>query len=178
MMRNKKTKLFLCVSLIVVAIYLIAVIISIFMAYYDVKAYYANDSALASMGFTFGLAICLFVEFAVLGNALSCIRSVYKMLKYEPYGSVKILYTVSSILAFAAFALACISALGWIDYVDTNGYDHSSTVLIASEWPIFIVSFILGCIPIKSKTAIHDATPANDRGGFGGSHLFPFRNKD
>ena len=154
MMRNKKTKLFLCISLAVVAIYLIAVIVSIFMAYDDVKAYYSNDSALASMEFTFGLTIILFVEFAVFGNAFSCIRSVYKMLKHKPYGIVKILYTISSILAFAAFSLACISALGWIDYADTNGYDHSSTVLMVSEWSIFIISFILGCIPVKSKTAV------------------------
>lgn len=153
-MRNKKTKIFLCISLTVVSIYLIAVIVSIFMSYYQIKADFPNDSVRASEEFTLGLAICLFVEFAVFGNAFSCIRSVYKMLKYEPYGLVKILYTISSILAFAAFAFACISALGWIDYVDTNGYDHSSTVLIVSEWPIFIISFILGCIPIKSKTAI------------------------
>lgn len=154
MMRNKKIKIFLCICLTVVAIYLIAVIVSIFMSYYDFKANYSNDGGLASMELTFVLSIFLFVELAVLGNALSCIRSIYKMLKYEPYGFVKILYTISSILAFAAFAFACISALGWIDYVDTNGYDHSSTVLIVSEWSIFIISFILGCIPIKSKTAI------------------------
>ena len=153
-MKNKKTKLFLCISLSVVVIYLIAVIVSIFMAYYDVKANYSNDGGLASMELTFVLSIFLFVEFAVLGNALSCIRSVYKMLKHKPYGIIKICYTISSILAFAAFSLACFSALGWIDYVDTSGYDHSSTVLIVSEWSIFIISFILGCIPIKSKTVM------------------------
>ena len=41
------------------------------------------------------------------------------------------------------------SVSSWIDYVDANGYDYMAEVLFLTEWPIFIVSFILGSIPIK-----------------------------
>ena len=165
-MGNKKAKIFLCIGFTFVAIYLICYIAYLVMDYYALKMYYhehhPNELDLSSadfVAFTLLGSLLTFVGPAV-GNGLFWIRSVYKMLKYNPYGLVKIIYVISSVLTFAAFAIACTTFLWWRGLWDyfIDRFDGSvkqlEIALLLMEWPIFIVSSILNCIPIKSKTAI------------------------
>ena len=155
-MSNKKAKIFLYISLAFIAIYLIVCIVLFSMGYYQLKVKYQNDRVKINNEVGLAVIVLFFTLVPALGNGLSCIRSIYKMLKYRPYGLVKIIYIISSVLAFAAFALEFSYSFGWLDFVRqiTSNTNLVVEVMLFTEWPIFIVSFILNCIPIKSKTAI------------------------
>ena len=155
-MGNKKAKILLCISLAFIVIYLIVCIVLFSMDYYQLKAKYQNDPVKINNEVGFAFIVLFFTLVPALGNGLSCIRSVYKMLMHRPYGLVKIIYIISSVLAFAAFALTFIFLFEWLGVMRQNTPNTNLVVdvMLLTEWPIFIVSFILNCIPIKSKTAI------------------------
>lgn len=102
-MCNKKCRVFLWVSLTLFAFSVIAVLVMTIMAYYQIQAHYINDDRMASMESTWLIFTTMLVIVPILAIELSCIRSVYKILKYEPKGCVKTCYIISSVLAFIAF---------------------------------------------------------------------------
>ena len=82
-----------------------------------------------------------------LGSELSLIRSVYKILKHNLNGSVKVCYVISSVLAFLAVVLQCLVSAGLINFGDVeSGQNFTVYILLFTEWPLFVSSFILGSI--------------------------------
>ena len=150
-MKNKKWRIFLLVSFAFFAISVIAVISSIIVSYYEIKADFPNDNIRVINEFGYGLIIALALIFPFLGSELSGIRSVYKILKYEPRGLVKICYIISSLSAFFAVVFFYIASFGLISFVEDGGYNYTATVLLFTEWPTFVLSFVLGSISHKTR---------------------------
>ncbi len=150
-MKTKKHRWFLWCSLVFWGISVVIFLTEIVLSYYELKTMCQTLSPNDIIRFEYSFVIAVFgyivVVFPVLLVELSCIRSVYKILKYEPKGIVKICYIVSAAMAFAAFVFFCLVAAGVVDLVDESGdagLQHN--MLLITEWPVFIISFILGSI--------------------------------
>ncbi len=149
-MNNKKCRLFLWVSFAFFTLSLIAIISSIIVSYYKVKIDFPYDPAMVMNEFGFALIVVMWIIIPFLGVELSFIRSVYKMLKHKPKGFVKICYMISSLLALLAFAFYCLTSIGLIPFDEIMETPNPTfTILFFTEWPSFILSLILGSIPIK-----------------------------
>ena len=147
-MNNKKAKIFLCVGLICFLLTTIGVIICNKLAYDRIQEAYANDwyerkfqNAMMQLMLCWGIIPGLLVE-------LSGIRSTYKLLKYKPKGNVKICYLISASLAFLAIAVVLLCYIGALIIKAGNFF---ISMMIITMWPSFIISFILGIIPVKHK---------------------------
>ncbi len=148
-MKNKKGRVFLLVSFAFLGASVVAVISSIIVSYYEIKADFPDDNIRVMNEFGYGLIIALVLIFPFLGSEVCGIRSAYKILRYEPRASVKICYTISSVLAFFAVVFYYTASFGLIRFVEDGGYNYTATVLLYTEWPLFILSFILGSIRHK-----------------------------
>lgn len=100
------------------------------------------------VGLELSLFWSMFFAVGVLGTELSFIRSVYKMLKYKPDKWVRICYIISASLAVLSVAFYCLVALKVFNFVSANGRDYTGDICLFGLWPSFILSFILGSIPI------------------------------
>ena len=145
-MNNKKARLFLWISLAVFALSAVAVLISSIELYYELLVYPPPNDPSREFMPGFELFIYIFIMIPALAIELSCIRSVYKILKHEPKGIVKIFYWISAILSFSTFVFLCLT----FTRVISNA--RAADVLFIIQPPVFLVSFVLGSIPIKHKT--------------------------
>ena len=152
-MNNKKAKIFLRVSLICFVLIAIGAIISIELAIYR------DQQDIAEFGsVVIYVVICLLIT-PGLATMLSGIRSTYKLLKYKPQGKVKICYVISASVAFFALAIVGLCHLGLIIIDEINipilrrlyNFIPTTEILFGTLWPSFIISFILGSIPVKRK---------------------------
>ena len=147
-MNNKKAKIFLLVGLICFVLIAIGAIISIELAIYR------DQQDLAEFGsVVIYVVICLLIT-PGLATMLSGIRSTYKLLKYKPQGKVKICYVISASVAFLALVSVGLCGLGLIIAYEIKiklSNVFIPTMLFASMGPTFIISFVLGSIPIKRK---------------------------
>lgn len=153
-MNNKKANIFLCISLICFVLITIGVIISIRLANYSEELSIANGPSRPEFGgIIMYIAVCIII-IPGLATMLSGIRSIYKLLKYKPQGKVKICYLFSASLAFLSLV-----SVGLCGIVLIIAYEIQiklsnvfiPTMLVASMGPSFIISFILGSIPVKRK---------------------------
>ena len=145
-MNNKKARLFLWISLAVFALSAIAVLISSIELYYELLVYPPPNDPIREFMPGFELFVYIFIMVSVLAIELSCIRSVYKILRHEPKGIVKICYWISAILSFSAFVFLCLCFVGVI------GNENEADMLLIIQPPVIIISFVLSSIPIKHKT--------------------------
>ena len=150
-MNNKKAKIFLCVGLICFLLTTIGVIIDNKLEYDRIQEAYANDwyelkflNAMMQLILAWVIIPSLLVE-------LSGIRSTYKLLKYKPKGNVKICYLISASLAFFAIAVVLLCYIGGLIIKVSNFF---LSIMVITMWPSFIISFVLGSIPIKRKKKI------------------------
>ena len=152
-MNNKKAKIFLLVSLICFVLIIIGAIISIELAIYR------DQQDIAEFGsVVIYVVICLLIT-PGLATMLSGIRSTYKLLKYKPQGKVKICYVISASVAFFALAIVGLCHLGLIIIDEINipilrrlyNFIPTTEILFGTLLPSFIISFILGSIPVKRK---------------------------
>ena len=147
-MNNKKAKIFLCISLICFALIAIVIIISIRLENYSEELSLANGPSRPEFG---GIIMYIAIYTMIipgLATMLSGIRSTYKLLKYNPQGKVKICYLVSASLAFLAIAVVLLCYIGGLIIKVSNFFLE---IMVITMWPSFIISFILGSIPIKRK---------------------------
>ena len=149
-MKSQKHTIFLLISLSVFFVSVIVVIVD----YCEAKVYIdkilseVTDTQLR-VGLELSLIWSMFFAVGVLGTELSFIRSVYKMLKHKPNKWVRICYVISVFLAFLVVAFYCLSSLKVFNFGSTNGRDYTGDIYLFTLWPSFIVSFVLGSIPIK-----------------------------
>ena len=148
-MKGKKHTVFLIISL---AVFMASVIVT---TIYYCKAKSYIDSILSEVtdtqlrvGLELSLFWSMFFAVGVLGTELSFIRSVYKMLKYKPNKWVRICYIISASLAVLSVAFYCLVALKVFNFVSANGRDYTGDICLFALWPSFILSFVLGSIPI------------------------------
>ena len=155
-MNNKKTKMFLCISLICFVLIAIATIISIRLVYYIEEQSLNDPNRPEFGGIIFFIAIYI-IMIPGLATMLSGIRSTYKLLKYKPQGKVKICYLISASLAFLSLVSVGLCGIGLIIANEINilrrlyNFIPSTEILFGTLWPSFIISFVLGSIPVKRK---------------------------
>ena len=114
-MCNRKSRVFLGVSLVLFAASVVEELIRITGEYrlYEVK--FANDSRMMleiQVGMT-GAVVFILVPMFLL--ELSFIRSCYKLLKNQPHGAAKVCWILSAILAIPMFLLPWLEAHGIIN---------------------------------------------------------------
>jgi len=161
-MKSKKHTVFLMIGLVV---FVSSVIVA---TIYCCKAKSYIDSILAKdtdtqlrMGLELSLFWSMFFVFGILGTELSFIRSVYKMLKYKPIKWVRICYIISASLAVLIVAFCCLVALKVFNLVSADGRDYTADIYLFTVCPSFILSFVLGSVPIRRIEDIMDQITNN-----------------
>ena len=153
-MNNKKSRLFLRISLAVFALTLILFFVKMAVGYSEFKATSSNLSSNDLIQFEYAFVIELFAYLFFGTPALLLeicgIRSVYRILKHQPRGGAKICWLISAILSFSAFVFLMLLLTGVLDLVNDSGsLKLQQTVLLLTGWPVVIVSFVLGSMPVK-----------------------------
>ena len=150
-MRNRKSRVFLGVSLLLFVASVVEELIWLISVYHMLEAEYANDSRMmleVQVGLT---GTVLFGLIPMFLFALSFIRSCYKLLKNQPHGAAKVCWILSAILAIPMFLLPWLQFHGIVDLnqlkIDIDIYD----VMLLFGFPLLLVSLILGSIPMKEK---------------------------
>ena len=149
-MKGKKHTIFLIISL---AVFFVSVIVAIVYCC-EVKAHIdeilseITDTQLRA-GLELSLFWSMFFVVSVFGAELSFIRSVYKILKYKPNKWRRICYIISASLAVLSVAFYCLVVLKTFNFVSANGRDYTGDICLFTLWPSFILSFVLGSIPVK-----------------------------
>lgn len=148
-MTNKKAKMFLFIGLIVFFMSVVAVINSNMSEIILIKETYPNNTSIRyTDDFAFLMMIFVFVHIPILFVELSFIRSTYKLLKYRPKGIIKICYIISSILTFFSCVFFALIFLGAFPELTSLNSDEN-VIILFSGTPTFIISFILGSLPVK-----------------------------
>lgn len=149
-MKSKKHTVFLMISLAVFTASVIVATICYCMAKSNIDSILSECS---DTQFRVGLEESwfwsMFFTAGALGTELSFIRSVYKILKYKPNKWGRICYIISASLAVAAVAFYCLVFLNVLNFESANGGRvYTGGILFFALWPSFIVSFVLGSVPI------------------------------
>lgn len=154
-MKNKRHGLFLWASFTLFALSVIVVILNMIVSYYKVKTEFPTDDMRITDELVAIVLISVWIIIPSLASELSCIRSVYKILKYEPTGYVKLCYIISASLAFLSFSFQWLIFVGLINLEAIRpGENFTAHVLLFTQWPSFILSFVLGSIPIGHISTI------------------------
>ena len=149
-MNNKKAKVFLYVGLICFLLTTVGVIIDTKLGFDRIQEAFANDPNSIRFETALMQLFLIWVMIPGLAVELSGIRSTYKLLKHKPKGTIKICYLISASLAFLAIAFVVLCCLGMLNLDRINpGMNFTFTMVVVTMWPSFIISFILGSIPIK-----------------------------
>lgn len=149
-MNSKKRRIFLVISFTIFAFSIIAIIVSIIASYYRIQADFSDDNVRAMSEFAFGTFFMMLIAIPFWGVELSFIRSCYKILIHRPMGIVLMCYIVSCVSAFLAFAFQCFVSIGLVTFESFDtGNNLTAYILLFTEWLAFIVSFMLGSLPIK-----------------------------
>ena len=161
-MKSKKHTIFLIISF---AIFMVSVIVAL-VYFCEAKAELDRIlSEVTDTQFRVGLELSLFwsifFTIGILGTELSFIRSVYKMLKYKPNKWGRICYIISVSLAILSIVFYCLTILKTFNFVSANGRDYTGDIYLFVFWPSFIVSFILGSIPIGHNWYVVDQNSNN-----------------
>ena len=150
-MCNRKSRVFLGVSLVLFAASVVEELIRAIREYHMLEAEYGNDSRMM-LEVQYGTTVAVLVVFVPMFLLeLSFIRSCYKLLKNQPHGAAKVCWILSAILAFSMFLLPWLQFHGIVDLnqlkIDIDIYD----VMLLFGFPLLLVSLILGSIPMKEK---------------------------
>ena len=155
-MKTKKASIFLWISLSVFALSLIVLFVKLALLYYEFQT---TSSALSSndfIRFEYNFIVELFA-YIIFGTPallleLSGIRSIYRILQYNPQGSSRICLVISAILSFLAFVFQILMFAGVLDFTQESGsIKLQETVLFLTGWSSVIISFVLGSISKKQN---------------------------
>ena len=158
-MNNKKSRLFLRISLAVFALTLILFFVKMAVGYSEFKTTSStlspNDLVHFEYAFVIELFAYLFFGTPALLLEICGIRSVYRILKHQPRGSAKICWLISAILSFSAFVFQALMFTGVLDFTkDSGSVRLQEIVLLLTGLPVAIASFVLGYTPAKQKGEI------------------------
>ena len=161
-MKSKKHTIFLIISLAIFMASVIAVIVYFCEAKAELDRILSeNTDTQFRVGLEMSLFLSMFFTVAVLGTEISFIRSVYKMLKYKTNKWVRICYIISASLAVLSVAFYCLAVLKIFDFVSDTGHNYAGDIYLFVFWPSFIVSFVLGSIPIGHNCDIFNQNSNN-----------------
>ena len=150
-MCNRKSRVFLGVSLVLFAASVVEELIRIIGAYRWCAAEIANDS---EMMLTLQVDVTGTVVFMIVPMVLfelSFIRSCYKLLKKQPQGAAKVCWILSAVLAFLMFLLLWLQLHGIVALDQLKTKISFTSALLLFVFPILLVTWIFGSIPMKEK---------------------------
>ena len=150
-MCNRKSRVFLGVSLVLFVASVVEELIRIIGAYRWCAAEIANDS---EMMLTLQVDVTGTVVFMIVPMVLfelSFIRSCYKLLKKQPQGAAKVCWILSAVLAFLMFLLLWLQLHGIVALDQLKTKISFTSALLLFGFPILFVTWILGSIPMKEK---------------------------
>ena len=150
-MCNRKSRVFLGVSLVLFVASVVEELIRLISVYHMLEAEYANDSRMM-LEIQYGATVAVLVVFTPMFLLeLSFIRSCYKLLKNQPQGATKVCWILSAILAFPMFLLPWLQYHGIIDLNRIENEIPFADAMLLFGFPILLVTWILGSIPMKEK---------------------------
>ena len=93
--------------------------------------------------------VYFFLVFPIILEELSLLRSVYKLVNYNPRTSARICYVISAILVFLSMFF---QLLVFTNVITKNIFPEGPRaassrlyeMLLLTEWPVILVSFALG----------------------------------
>ena len=164
-MSKKKSKIFLWVGLAWIALSVILTLMYIVIG--SIKEIadgsYPQEP---SWVYEFALFCIMFCVLPLLALKAVCVRSVYKLLEYDPKGYVKVLYIISAIITFLTLVLMLLVYTGCIKFDDNIRnkiiYD---VITLRIGWPVAILSFILSSIRSKEEVASKCSDDDSKKGG-------------
>ena len=156
-MCNRKSRVFLGVSLVLFVASVVEELIRIIGEYRLYEAKFANDSRMMleiQVGMT-GAVVFILVPMFLL--ELSFIRSCYKLLKKQPQGAAKVCWILSAVLAFLMFLLLWLQLHGIVALDQLKTKISFTIALLLFVFPILLVTWIFGSIPMKEKKPDEEA---------------------
>ena len=150
-MCNRKSRVFLGVSLVLFVASVVEELIRIIGAYRWCAAEIANDS---EMMLTLQVDVTGTVVFMIVPMVLfelSFIRSCYKLLKKQPQGAAKVCWILSAVLEFLMFLLLWLQLHGIVALDQLKTKISFTSALLLFGFPILLVTWIFGSIPMKEK---------------------------
>ena len=155
-MKTKKHRLFLWISLTFFTLTLVLFITKAILLYYEFQSISSTltPNDVIKFEYNFVVEVYAYITFGIpiLLLELSCIRNTYRILKHNPHGIAKICWLISVIISFLAFVFQILLFTGVIDFTKESGsLKFQEIALLLTGLPIFIISFILGSIPVKRK---------------------------
>lgn len=148
-MRQKRCRLFLLISFLVFSCSIVILVIDGIGTYFQIQDNFADKPFRAKREFLEYAFFTVIILMPGIALELSFIRSVYKMLKHEPVGIVRVCYTISALLALFLVIFLYLIFFRMAFFPKVGGENNTLNLLILIEWPIFLICFILGSIPIK-----------------------------
>ena len=150
-MCNRKSRVFLGVSLVLFVASVVEELIRAIREYHMLEAEYGNDSRMM-LEVQYGTTVAVLVVFVPMFLLeLSFIRSCYKLLKNQPHGAAKVCWILSAILAISMFLLPWLQDHGIINLNRIENGIPLADAMLLFGFPLLLVSLILGSIPMKEK---------------------------
>ena len=150
-MRQKKCRWFLLISFVFFAWTAIEFVMLLFKTYLQIQADFPNDPSKVKVQFCIQLIFAIILLVPGIVSELSFIRSSYKMLKHEPKGGIKVCYMISALLALFLVIFLWIILVRIVFFPKPGGENDTMNLLLVTGWPSFLLSFVLGSLPIKHR---------------------------
>ncbi len=147
--KPQKHRIFLWISLFLFVISVVVFMSNIITSYYSIKTDHSNDDPLVADDFAFATFVYTAITVPILLSELSFIRSVYKTLKYKMRTPVRVCYIISTVLSFSVVIFYWLCVCGFIHFTREYRGDITAEVLCYIGPPTFLISFILGSIPVR-----------------------------
>ena len=141
-MRNRKSRVFVVVCIILLVASVAEVSILTISSYHRLAEEYANDFK-AMLEIRYGATVTfLIMIIPMVLPEFSFIRSGCQLFKHQPRGAVKICLILSAILAF----LMALMVLLWFHGIVSSDWDDG---MFLSEFSVLLASLVLGSIRKK-----------------------------
>ena len=152
----KKHQIFLLVAFSLLLLSIIVIFLLILRDYFYYQANYPeylNDPDLTKLGgFDVSVAYTIIAIIPSYIVAFTGIRCVYKLLKYNIKGFIKICYIIAAVIVFLAIIFQIMYIFGCFRSPFTDEREiFFDRLFWISGIPVAIFSFILGSLPVKSK---------------------------
>lgn len=151
-MKRKKSTLFLWISLAVFAASVLAVILFSVQAKAELDEILAKDTdTIFRSGMEESFVWMILILMGILANELSFIRSTYKRLKHRMQKWAGVCYVASAALAGFAAVFCTLIFLNGVQFVSASGRDYTGDVYFLALPLSFLVSFVLGSMPVITE---------------------------
>ena len=141
-------------SLVLLSLIIVfALTISEYINNYTPKPYSSDLSTEQYKDFKLDLIIVsIILIFPIYAVTFTFIRSIYKLLKYNIKGFIKVCYIIAAGISFFTLVLFGLIITGILHLERILNYTNiNATIFVIAGYPVNLFSFILGSLAVKSK---------------------------